>query len=228
MPAVKQSTLVAVIQTTSGEQASTQRSQRGQHKPKRQQTQVVGPVQQSHLSQYAVEQLTAAGVSSQLLQRIQSDSQPHTASLKVSGIATQAKTLVPSNDSTSVQASDKAQQTTEDMAGRSSSRRRNSSIKVKGSVKESSQSNTKGSSSTADFRKTAHLLRVRQEHILERIQCLSTAEAGSSSSSSGGSGNGGGSTGGGSGGGGGGAETGLQWHRLEPQLQVAYVADLVP
>ena len=178
-----------------------------------------------HLSQYAVEQLTAAGVSSQLSQQIQSSPQPCTAPLQVPGTANQADSQMLNNAASSPHTSSSTQHATGKGISNSSSNVKSSSLK--------DSSRVQGSSSKADFRKKAHLLRVRQEQILDRIRSLGTDEArsrsGSSSSSSNTNSNSSSNTNSGSGSGSSSvgvdnAEAGLQWQRLAPQLQVVYVA----
>lgn len=123
----------------------------------------------SHLSAYAVEQLTAAGVSPQLLQRIQSST------------ADRPSTTRPGTRPETVGA--------------------DSTCPESGNLQGSQCTSAR---SRAAFRKAAHLLRVRQEHILQRIGSLETDAAQSSCL---------GKRGG---------QCSLQWESVAPNLQVRW------
>ena len=200
----------AVAQAPSNKQIPSQHSPRKEDNPGTQENHSTAPVQEIHLSQYAVEQLTAAGVSSQLLQLIQSSPQPCTTPLQVPSTAKHADSQVPNHTVSLPHTSSSAQHAT----GKGTSSSSSSNVKVSISINNSSSVN--GSSSKAEFRKKAHLLRVRQEHVLDRIRRLCTDEA--HSSSSGNSGNSSSSRGNSRVAGN--AKTALQWQRLAPQLQV--------
>ncbi len=117
---------------------------------------------QSHLSSYAFQQLTAAGVPMQLLHQIQAS--PHSTS---NGILTARDTL-PARKSAEGSARDSCQ-----LVG-SPKGSDEGSCQPLGSSKVSPDPKT---SSKADFRKAAHLLGKRQADILKRLTCLEEDEA---------------------------------------------------
>ena len=137
-------------------------SAKRQAKESRKLTQGKPAANQSHLSSYAFQQLTAAGVSTQLLHQIQAS--PHSIS---EGISTARGTLKARNSANGSE---------------------RDSCQLEGSSKGSdagschSVGSSKGSlglkaSSKADFRKAAHLLKKRQEDILKRLTCLEEDQA---------------------------------------------------
>lgn len=103
---------------------------------------------QSHLSSHAFQQLTAAGVSAQLLHQIQAS--PHSIS---NGTLTARDTL---------------------KARKSAKGSERGSCQLVGSSKGSPDPKA---ISKADFRKAAHLLKKRQEDILKRLTCLEEDQA---------------------------------------------------
>jgi len=103
---------------------------------------------QSHLSSYAFQQLTAAGVSVQLLHQIQAN--PHSISEGIPSAIDMQK------------------------ARNSAKGSERGSCQLVGSSKGSPHPKA---SSKADFRKAAHLLKKRQEDILRRLTCLEEDQA---------------------------------------------------
>lgn len=137
-------------------------SAKRQAKESRKLTQGNPAANQSHLSSYTFQQLTAAGVSTQLLDQIQAS--PHS----ISQGTLSARDTLKARNSPKGSERDSCQ-----LVGSSKGSDEGSCHSV-GSSKGSSDPKA---SSKAEFRKAAHLLKKRQEDILKRLTCFERNQA---------------------------------------------------